>query len=109
MVQPLGVCRQPLPVIFRMASGRATAPSAWVAGRRRRIMVAPKTTRHGIVAIDPYATGLDVALDHGCAGTYNGVPRIVVPYPCGAGRSMQGDQQARRGTQRDNYSPAGGP
>jgi hypothetical protein len=54
-------------------------------------MVGPKTTRHGIVAKDPYATRRDVAFDHVRAGTYNGMPRFGVTFSC-AGRSMQGDQ-----------------
>jgi hypothetical protein len=70
-------------------------------------VVGPKATRHGIVAIDPYAARLDVILGYGRVGTYNGIPRIVVPYSCGVGWSMQGDQQGRSTTQRDNYSTTG--
>jgi hypothetical protein len=55
-------------------------------------VVGPKTARHGVVAIDPYATGLDVALDHGCAGACKGRPRFEVTYSCCAGRYLQADQ-----------------
>jgi hypothetical protein len=56
----------------------------------------PKTTWHGVVAIDPHTAWSGVTWDRSLAGTNDDVPRFGIAPPCsGVRESTERDQKTK--------------
>jgi hypothetical protein len=82
----------------RIAFGRrgsATAELGWIIVGRRRVVIGPKTTRNGVVAIDSHTGWSGVVRDYGLAGTNNDMPRFgMMSSGGGVRRSTESNQKA---------------